>query len=96
MFKPCRGIIILLLVKSVKLGQLFPMGKNHGNVLKMSVTIEEPLMITLFFFFAIPYSKIFQQTLYLRCERVVKRSSGMSEKMGDGICAKCGSKVAKY
>ena len=27
MFKPCRGIIILLLVKSVKLGQLFPVGK---------------------------------------------------------------------
>ena len=33
MFKPCWGIIILLLVKSVKLGQLFPMGKNQGNVL---------------------------------------------------------------
>ena len=31
MFKPCWGIIILLLVKSVKLGQLFPMGKNQGN-----------------------------------------------------------------
>ena len=27
MFKPCWGIIILLLVKSVKLGQLFPVGK---------------------------------------------------------------------
>ena len=53
-------------------------------------------MITLFFFFVIPYKKSFQQTLYLRCERVVKRSSGMSEKMGDGICAKYGSKVAKY
>ena len=33
MFKPCWGIIILLLVNSVKLGQLFPMGKNQGNVL---------------------------------------------------------------
>ena len=101
MFKPCWGIIILLLVKSVKLGQLFPMGKNQGNVLinfgyNCRLCNAEPLMITLFFFFAIPYSKIFQQTLYLRCERVVKRSSGMSEKMGDGICAKCGSKVAKY
>ena len=31
MFKPRWGIIILLLVKSVKLGQLFPMGKNQGN-----------------------------------------------------------------
>ena len=33
MLKPCWGIIILLLVNSVKLGQLFPMGKNQGNVL---------------------------------------------------------------
>ena len=54
MFKPCWGIIILLLVKSVKLGQLFPMGKNQGNVLinfgyNCRLCNAEPLMITLLF-----------------------------------------------
>ena len=67
-------------------GSTLPYGENQDNVLiNVSYNCRASLMITLFFFFVIPYTKLFQQTLYLRCERVVKRSSGMSEKMGDGI-----------
>ena len=96
MFKPCWGIIILLLVKSVKLGQLFPMGRNQRNVLINVSYNGRASDDNTVLFFAILYTKLLQLTLYLRCERVVKRSSGMSEKMGDGICAKYGSKVAKF
>ena len=77
-------------------GSTLPCGKKYGNVLINIIYNCRAFDDNTVLFFAIPYTKLFQQTLYLRCERVVKRSSGMSEKMGDGICAKYGSKVAKY